>query len=680
MTTHPQIEADSAASNRHIGCTMTSVLLHLVRDELGADGVAQVLREAGSARDVTFLENQDNWVSLDEAIALLAAGATLTGDPLLPRRVGEQTVRRHAGTQVATLLRSLGSPEAILASIALASGKFSTVTEMESVESAPGRGVVTACARPGFAHHPLHCQWTAGLISQATVLFGLPPATVEETECQARGGERCVYTISWDAELAAAAADPAQRVTALEAQLIAMSQRLQGVYATAGDLLSPDEIDVVLARIVERAASTVRAPRYVLAVRTAPDAELRVYCDGIEQDEAAALAQALDLGQGVDKWTAVAQVASSRRAYGQLIALNSEGAEFFPQERELLELYAKHASAVLDMATALGESARRHRDVSALLSLSEALAQAETSREVTGRLAATVPSVVDCDRTSVYLWDALERHLHPASEEARQRIQATDTPMVDEMLADHAPRFVDATTDDAFVSQLMADRGSSRMAVVPIVARDEFLGVLVVSVAERSERLAPTEDLLERLTGVAALAAPAIQNGRLIDELRHQAAHDLLTGLPNRVGFGERIDRALEAADESGGLVGLLFVDLDGFKQVNDAYGHDVGDQLLRAAAGRLANLVRSADATARLGGDEFAMILSAIESPEELDAAASRVREAFVEPFVINGVSVSVSASVGGAIQPDDGSGMETLLRNADSAMYREKQQAGRD
>jgi len=150
----------------------------------------------------------------------------------------------------------------------------------------------------------------------------------------------------------------------------------------------------------------VRAPGFVLAVCPEPGGELQVYGHGIENHEAEGLAHATrERTAPVVDSTLVVDVTSSRRQYGQLIARYPGTAQFFPQDEEMLGLYAKHAAAVLDMATALQESARRHDQVSSLLSLSHgllslshALAQAGTSREVAERLAAAVPEVVDCDR------------------------------------------------------------------------------------------------------------------------------------------------------------------------------------------------------------------------------------------------------------------------------------------
>jgi diguanylate cyclase (GGDEF)-like protein len=616
---------------------------------------------------------------------MLQAGADQTGDPLFARRVGENTLRQHAGTQVATVLRSLGSTEAVLQAVAQSAARLSSVTEMEAIEAAPGRGVVRACAREGFTRRPLHCDWTMGLLAGLPILFGLPLARVEESECQTRGDAQCLYTVSWDAELAAAAADPQQRVTSLEAQLVAMSERMHGAYATAGDLVSTDDLDAVLRRIVERAADAVRAPSHILAVRTEPAAELQVYSHGIDAHRAQELATTTLAHQtpAADS-TLVVEVASARRQYGQLIARYPGTVEFFPQDHELLSLYAKHAAAVLDMSVALEQSTRRHEQVSSLLSLSHAVAEAGTSEEIAERLAAVVPEVVDCDRVGVWLWDYLEQNLRSVAMSGRTTeqdnfvreltISAEDTPHLRQMIAVPEAQFFEGETEDPFMRELMSSLGVVALAIVPIVARDIFLGVLTVSVTDGPQRLRLAGDLLERLTGVAALAATAIQNGQLVDKLRHKASHDALTGLLNRVGFRQHIDRLLDPAGPGSGQVGLLFVDLDEFKQVNDIYGHDAGDELIRKAAHRLEAAARSEDGVARLGGDEFAIILANVSEQAQVRAAEARVRAAFLDPFMLGDVAVSVGASVGGGVWPQDGETLPELVRHADAAMYADK------
>jgi diguanylate cyclase (GGDEF)-like protein len=685
MNAEADLQAAQADTDRQLSCTMTNVLLRLVRDAGGEAAVTALLKRAGTKREASFLENVDNWISLDEGCALLEAGALETGDPRFARRVGESTLRQHAGTQVATLLRSLGSVEAVLEAVTLTTAKVSTVTEIEAVEVGPGRALIRAVAREGFTRRSAHCEWTAGMLAGVPILFGLPLAHVEETECQARGGAQCSYTVSWDPELAATAADPQQRVTALEAQMAAMSERLQSAYATASDLVSTEDLDTVLRRIVERAANAVRAPSHILAVHTEPGAELQVYSHGIGSREAQVLARAaLEDGVPVGDSTLVVDVTSSRRHYGQLIARYPSAVQFFPQDREMLGLYAKHAAAVLDMATALQESAQRHDQVSSLLSLSHALAQAGTSQEVADRLAVAVPEVVDCDRMAVWLWDDREEHLTSLSVWGRKpeqvayllglTISLADTPHLSHMATEPRPVFFDESTEDPYLCRLMAAMEASVLAVVPIVARDAFLGVLSVSVTDRPQRLRPGGELMERLTGVAALAAPAIQNGRLVDKLRHNASHDGLTGLLNLVGFRQHIDELLASARPGNERVGLLFVDLNDFKQVNDLYGHEAGDELLRHAAERLSATGRGNDEIARLGGDEFAIILADVHRDDQVRAAERRVRAAFAEPFLLGDIAASISASVGGVVWPDDGQTVNELVRRADAAMYRDK------
>lgn len=673
-------EARCFGEEREICCTMTSVLVRLVRSRGGEAAVRAVLVESGTGHDPAFLENTDNWVSLAEAVALLEAGIRVTGDSEFARGVGADAVRQHSGTQVATLLRSLGSPEAVLNGITTAAAKFSTVSELEALEAVPGRAVVRAVARAGYTRGRALCDWTTGLLSTPTMLFGLPQARVEEVECQARGGCECRYVVTWDEESAAEASDPEKRVTALEAQVIALADRLENVYATASDLVSTDDLDSVLTRIVERAANAVRAPGFVLAVRVGADQDLRVFSEGLSPAEAFRIAETADGGDEHSGPMLPVTVASSRRDYGRLVAVHPAGMRFFPQEKQLLRLYAKHAAAVLDTAIALDEASRRHRDVSALLSLSQHLAQAGTTDEIAARLSEAVVGVVDCDRASVWIWDDEHGCLRREGEHGRafDQTRATlargSTPHLDEMLSDPQPMFFGSDADDPLLEAIMTDARLVGLAVVPILAREIFLGLLTVGVRERAERLRRSPELLERLNGVAALAATALQNGRLIDELERHAIQDGLTGLLNRRGFGRSIEAVLANVGERAGHAGLLFIDLDAFKGLNDCHGHQFGDALLCQVAERLSATFREEDTVARLGGDEFAVVLRDVSSPDDLHAAASRAQSAFAEPFVIERLSVSVTASVGVALAPDDGTTIDILVRHADQAMYREK------
>ncbi len=161
--------------------------------------------------------------------------------------------------------------------------------------------------------------------------------------------------------------------------------------------------------------------------------------------------------------------------------------------------------------------------------------------------------------------------------------------------------------------------------------------------------------------------------------LEHQALRDPLTQLPNRLLLMDRTRQALSRLDRSGGVVALLFIDLDRFKAVNDTFGHDVGDRLLISVAERLAEMMRDSDTVARLGGDEFVILGEEIESDEEALALADRVVQTLKEPFQVGGVEVSMPASVGVSITHDGETDPESMLREADVAMYRAKGAGGR-
>ncbi len=158
-------------------------------------------------------------------------------------------------------------------------------------------------------------------------------------------------------------------------------------------------------------------------------------------------------------------------------------------------------------------------------------------------------------------------------------------------------------------------------------------------------------------------------------ELSHQASHDALTGLPNRKMFYECLHLSIERASCNQELVALLFLDLDGFKSINDTLGHNVGDLLLKAVASRLRKCLRGSDIISRLGGDEFTVILSAIPGSEEAAKVAEKICDAIVQPFILEEHTVSVTTSIGISLYPTDGRESEILVKNADAAMYRAKE-----
>jgi diguanylate cyclase (GGDEF)-like protein/PAS domain S-box-containing protein len=157
-------------------------------------------------------------------------------------------------------------------------------------------------------------------------------------------------------------------------------------------------------------------------------------------------------------------------------------------------------------------------------------------------------------------------------------------------------------------------------------------------------------------------------------EMSHLAQHDVLTNLPNRMLFNDRLTQAISLAERQGKQLALMFVDLDHFKKVNDSLGHEVGDKLLQSVAGRLMACVRRTDTVSRLGGDEFVILLSQVERAGDAALSARNILRALSKPHIINNKSLDINVSVGVSTYPDDGATAETLVSKADTAMYEAK------
>jgi len=188
--------------------------------------------------------------------------------------------------------------------------------------------------------------------------------------------------------------------------------------------------------------------------------------------------------------------------------------------------------------------------------------------------------------------------------------------------------------------------------------------------------VAPVRDSDGSVSHFVGVLNDITDNRRYQEELEHQANHDSLTDLPNRNLLRDRINQAIVFADRYAQAVVIAFLDLDNFKLVNDSLGHDAGDQLLKLAAGRLASCLRASDTVARIGGDEFVLVLHFTAGDGMVGQHIQRLLSAIAQPFIVNGREVFVTCSVGVSVYPQDGRDGDTLLRNADAAMYRAKEQ----
>ncbi len=189
------------------------------------------------------------------------------------------------------------------------------------------------------------------------------------------------------------------------------------------------------------------------------------------------------------------------------------------------------------------------------------------------------------------------------------------------------------------------------------------------------ERAFPVRDGEGRIYRIAGIAEDVTDRKHAEERLEHLAHYDVLTNLPNRALFYDRLKQALVQAKRNRWTAGVMFIDADRFKNVNDTLGHAVGDKLLQQIAGRLTRSVRSGDTVGRLGGDEFAIVLSTLASAQDANLVAQKIMTAFDEPFKLEGTEVYVTASIGITLYPDDSSDQDILIKNADAAMYRAKE-----
>jgi diguanylate cyclase (GGDEF)-like protein/PAS domain S-box-containing protein len=189
----------------------------------------------------------------------------------------------------------------------------------------------------------------------------------------------------------------------------------------------------------------------------------------------------------------------------------------------------------------------------------------------------------------------------------------------------------------------------------------------------------PIHDREGKMTGSVLVLRDVSVARALAEKVIHSAEHDFLTGLPNRLLLNDRIGQAIGLAERHKHLVAVLFLDLDGFKHINDSLGHPAGDKLLQSVSGRLMDCVRAPDTVSRQGGDEFVVLLPEVKQAEDVAIAGRRMLRAVEKAHFIDDHELHLTASIGVSLYPDDGLDAETLIKNADTAMYQAKEDAGR-
>jgi diguanylate cyclase (GGDEF)-like protein/PAS domain S-box-containing protein len=189
------------------------------------------------------------------------------------------------------------------------------------------------------------------------------------------------------------------------------------------------------------------------------------------------------------------------------------------------------------------------------------------------------------------------------------------------------------------------------------------------------DSVAPIHDREGKPTGAVIVLRDVSAARAMAEEMTHSAQHDFLTGLPNRVLLNDRVNQAIALAGRHSKKVAVLFLDLDGFKHINDSLGHPTGDKLLQSIAKRLVGCVRAADTVSRQGGDEFVVLLSEMEQQEDAAISALRILDAIAKAHSIDQHDLHLTASIGVSVHPEDGNDAETLIKNADTAMYQAKE-----
>jgi diguanylate cyclase (GGDEF)-like protein/PAS domain S-box-containing protein len=233
-------------------------------------------------------------------------------------------------------------------------------------------------------------------------------------------------------------------------------------------------------------------------------------------------------------------------------------------------------------------------------------------------------------------------------------------------------QIMDATTREATPNPMSLAVGLNRTVHLPtnciLISRDGVEHPIEDSVAPIHDREGMATGAVIVFRDVSAARTMALQ-------MSHSAQHDFLTGLPNRMLLNDRVTQAISLAPRHLKKVAVLFLDLDGFKHINDSLGHAIGDKLLQSIGKRLVDCVRSSDTVSRQGGDEFVILLSEVEQSEDAALSATRMLRAVAEPHSIDKHDLHVTTSIGLSVYPDDALDAETLIKNADIAMYQAKE-----
>jgi diguanylate cyclase (GGDEF)-like protein len=645
------------------------MVIEYVGTVLGAEAVEELLQRSAPQRSMADLLNDASWFTYDEFRRLLTAAAELLGGPDALVALGE-VVSPAGGSmpELTMVLQAFGSPSKMWASMADGASGIYTVSRGGTQQVGPADWRLTTELLEGFEPFEELCNYLMANAVLGVRLFGMKPTAVFEEQCQRRGDPVCAIRIQWSES-----EDLNNQLAFLQTSLQLAEKSLDSFRALVGELVTTEELDTVLGRIVSSASRATRAPAYVLALEALPWRGRAVHAEGLSMSDAQDVADAVLRGDIPATAAHVVEVASRNRRYGYLVALSATNS-VLGSDRANFELYASLAATALDSACALEESRRQARASRALLELSRALTDLTTPGGVGGKVVAAMQEVLDCDACAMLVAHEDIGHIAAHSGFAPEVVALLDSGQFQigsrlDKVTTHTPE-----TSSRFARRFMESVNIAAMASAPVIVDSEVVGYLLATVTENPARLLRDPELEERFSGLAAQASVALSNGRLLDRIRHQSLHDGLTGLPNRSLILDRAEQIVARAGRTGGAWAALFIDLDGFKDVNDSRGHATGDELLRHVAERIRHSVRDCDTVGRLGGDEFVVLVDGIDDDAEADVLAERILASLREPIAVDRAdrSLTIDASIGVAIGGGDDAA--DVLRDADIALYQAK------
>jgi len=352
---------------------------------------------------------------------------------------------------------------------------------------------------------------------------------------------------------------------------------------------------------------------------------------------------------------------------------------------EEFEEFAQQVTIVIENARLI-ESARTDlARTEALYKLSDALYESYDTQTVLDLACRVVVQVCDAKRVQIYKKKRGGKISVSAEECAPGSADDLHTSDIDfdadgafktyltrRCFVSQEPVYISRTESSAAITQAKRKNNIGSIICVPLV-NDGFVWGALIAYRDESK-----PDFTDRdtnlLSTIGNQASVALQRQRLLSKVEHQAYHDSLTDLPNRLKFEEELNQSVDNAKESNERLAVLFIDLDGFKAINDVFGHSVGDELLRSVSGRLRSVFNSKDLLCRMGGDEFAVLLQKVESLNDVMELSERTINELAPQYMVGGVTVSVGASIGISLFPDDSGSAANLLKNADIAMYQAK------